>query len=174
MDDESGGMRSQEMRRPAKKTAALVGLLCVGVLGLSALAVASPTGSDEVGHAAAKPKNGKFKGKVGTFSRLAFTVKGRKAKKLGAGVNAACQDTFGTITRFMEVAIVKQKAKIKRSGKIKGSGQDSNGTSWEISGKFTSKTKAKGSFQASSFVFNPAFFTSELCSGSENWKARLK
>ncbi len=153
--------------------AVATGAACALALGGTVFA-ASGADPDQIGHAAAKPNNGKYKGKVGTFSRIGFTVKGRKAEKLGAGVNAACQDTFGTITRFMQLAIVKQQAKIKKNGKIKGKGQDSNGTSWKISGKFTSRKKAKGTFQASSFVFNPAFFTSELCSGSENWKAKLK
>ena len=123
---------------------------------------------------AAKAMNGKYKGKVGTFSRMVFKVSGRKVKNLGAGVNAACQDTFGTLTRFTELAIVKQKANIRRNGKIKGKGRDDSGTSWKISGKFTSKTRAKGTLEASSFVFNPVFLTSELCSGSENWKAKRK
>ncbi|MGI9557156.1 MAG: hypothetical protein ACR2N5_04355 [Solirubrobacterales bacterium] len=161
------------MKLPRKSAIVVVaGVVCASAFGVG---VASAGPGEDARTAASSPKSGKYKGKVGTFSRIGFNVKsGKKIKKLGAGVNAACQDTFGTINRFQEVAVVKQKAKIKKNGKIKGKGEDSNGTSWEIKGKFTSKKKAKGTFQASSFVFNPFNFTSELCSGSENWKAKLK
>ena len=157
-----------------KMKVASAGILCIALVGAGAAAGAAGAGDKNAAAAAAKPKNGSYKGKVGTFSRIAFTVKGNKAKKLGAGVNAACQDTFGTITRFMEVAVLKQQARIKKNGKISGKGMDANGTRWKIRGKFKSKRKAVGTFEASAFFLDPFSFTSELCAGSEKWSAKLK
>ncbi len=157
----------------------LIGAACA-VLAMAGAAGVATAGSedDPVAGAAVKPKNGKYNGKVGTLSRISFRVDGRKVKKLAAGVNAACQDTFGTITRFTELAIKlgREKSRIKKNGTFKGSGQDENGTSWKVKGKFTSRKRARGTFEASAFVFSgiPPFFSSELCSGSEKWKAKRR
>jgi hypothetical protein len=166
------------MRRIVRDSRVLViGAACV-VLAATATAGAATAGGadDPVAGAAVKPKNGKYTGKVGSFSRISFKVDGRRVKKLAAGVNAACQDTFGTITRFTELAIKlgKGKSRIKKNGTFKGSGEDENGTAWKVKGKFTSRKRARGTFEASAFVFGgiPPFFSSELCSGSEKWKAK--
>ncbi len=69
------------------------------------------------------------------------------------------------------------KLKIKSNGKFSGKGQTKKGVSWKVRGRFVSKKKAKGSFEASLFrsVFNPFVpFDSELCSGSGKWTAKLK
>jgi hypothetical protein len=136
--------------------------------GPRAESAASPSGSSH--------KSGRYQGKVGTFARIFFKAESRKVKKLSAGVQASCQRASdGQITRIQLVAMkTSKKLKVKSNGKFKGSGQEENDIGWKLKGRFVSKTKAKGTFEASQFIFNPFTFDSELCAGSGKWTAKLK
>ncbi|HKJ35822.1 MAG TPA: hypothetical protein VKA36_04575 [Solirubrobacterales bacterium] len=141
------------------------------------LLVGSPavSGSEQpAGVAKSKHKTGKYKGKVGTFARIFFKASKKKVKGLNAGVKTNCQRASdGVITRTQVVATKsKKKLKVNKKGKFKGKGQEDDGVAWKLKGKFVSKKKAKGKFEASYFVFNPFTFDSELCSGSGKWTAR--
>ncbi len=156
----------------------LAALLCTVV---AAGAIAPVAG------AAKAPKAGKYAGKVGTFARIIFNVRKGFVIRLNAGVKTNCQRTSDgaiTETRNLATAPAEQapKAKLKvRGGKRKfaGKGQDKSGIAWEVEGRFVSRTRAKGSFEASRFdsVFNPLLpfgIDGQLCAGSGDWTATLK
>lgn len=125
-----------------------------------------------------KPANGKFTGRVGNNAIIAFKTSGRNVMRLSAGVQATCQRASnGEIRGPVFLAVTPTgKLKIDKKGRFSGGGQENDtGVAWEISGKFKSRTLAKGTFEASQFNFFPGFFfDSELCAGSGEWTAKLK
>lgn len=160
----------------ARRSTARLTQIALGAL-IAALVVAGLAGPGRAeppaGAAAVKHKTGKYKGKVGTFARISFKASRTRVSKLNAGVQGSCQRASdGAITRIALVAMKTNKKLRIRNGRFKGKGQEDNGVAWEIKGRFVSKKKAKGTFEASQFVFNPATFDSELCAGSGKWTAR--
>ena len=150
----------------------------IGIAGSGATANEAET-STGAAQSSAIQKAGRYQGKVGTFARIILKTDKRKVKKLDAGVSALCRRTSdGQLRGPVLVAMrASPKLKIKRNGKFSGRGQTKKGVSWKVSGKFLSKKKAKGSFEASVFntVFNPFIpFDGELCSGSGKWTAHYK
>jgi hypothetical protein len=183
------GRESRKIQRRAMtgwKSLALVATaaLTIGIVPAS-LSFASGSESAEAGPdrqalVSAKPKSGRYQGKVGSFARIIMKTTPKKIKRLDAGVQASCQRASdGYITGIELVAMKTTKTlKVKRKGKFKGEGQDKKtGVAWKVKGRFVSRKKAKGTFEASLFrpVFNPyVSFDSELCSGSGKWTAKLK
>lgn len=158
-----------------------VATLCLALLvGLLPAAAGAAAGKS--------PKPGRYSGKVGTFARIIFDVRGRAVLRFNAGVKANCQrssDGFITETKDLATAPAEQepvaKLKLKRRGRrwvFQGQARDREGTEWKVSGRFISRTKAKGEFEASRFesVFNPAQpygIDGQLCAGSGSWTAKL-
>ena len=151
-------------------------------LVLASPAVSAPGGGDAPPAVAAKvkpPKQGKYRGLVGTFARISFKVKGRRLRGLAAGVNTVCQRASdGFLTRFQLLAVnlVGSSLPLKRAGKgwtFSGEDQDENGVAWKISGKISRKGVARGTFEASKFYFLFPF-DGELCAGSGDFVARRK
>jgi hypothetical protein len=170
--------------RSRVRTAAAAGLLA-GALALLALAIPMPSAADdrEAPRAAAAkakpPKQGKYRGLVGTTATISFKVKGRSLRGLAAGVNTVCQRASdGFLTRFQLLAINLKGSslRLRRAGKrwaFSGEGQDANDVAWKISGKISRKGVARGTFEASKFYFLFPF-DGELCSASGNFVARSK
>lgn len=161
-------------------TALFSTLLIVGIAvpGPGAASSTHQAASSAAG-VSAKHKAGRYQGKVGTFARIILKTDKRKVKKLDAGVSALCQRTSDGHLRGPELVAMRASTnlRIKRNGKFSGEGQTEEGVAWKVSGKFVSKKKAKGKFEASLFrtVFNPFVqFDGELCSGSGNWTAHYK
>ncbi|MCB0827698.1 MAG: hypothetical protein KDB62_02685 [Solirubrobacterales bacterium] len=162
----------------AVATAFTIGIIPVGP-GLASDSDSPAADPDPRATASAKPNSGRYKGKVGTFARIVMKTTPKKIKRLDAGVQATCQrSSDGHIRGPVLVAMRStKKIPVKRNGKFAAKGTDKNDVSWKISGKFVSRKKAKGSFQASkfNFVFNPFFpADGELCSGSGKWTVKLK
>ena len=163
----------------AVATALTIGLIPVG-LGATSDNPAAISGSSERASVSAKPKAGRYQGKVGTFARIIMKTTPGKVKRLDAGVQATCQRASDGHIRGPILLAMRStgKMKVKGNGKFSGKGEDKKaGVSWKIKGKFVSRKKAKGSFEASKFnaVFNPFVpFDSELCAGSGKWTAKLK
>jgi len=171
-------MRCSVKVRATFGAAALSALLSISLLPGSAGAAVKP------------PKPGKYAGKVGTFARIIFNVNARKRTVLrfNAGVKTNCQrSSDGTITETKNLATAPTEQeppavlKVKKSGRrwaFSGTAQDSSGVEWTVKGRFVSRTKAKGSFEASKFesIFSPIFpfVDGQLCAGSGNWTANLK
>ena len=143
----------------------------------------------EAGAATKRPVAGKYAGKVGTFARIIFNVKGRLVIRFNAGVKTNCQrSSDGLITETKNLATAPReqepRAKLKMRKKnrrwiFNGKAQDKEGVEWKVSGRFVSATKARGKFEASKFetIFNPfAPFgvDGQLCAGSGSWVAKLK
>jgi hypothetical protein len=135
------------------------------------------------------PKAGKYAGKVGTFARIIFKLRRRTVIRFNAGVKTNCQrssDGFITETKNLATAPSLQEPeavlKLKKQGRrwvFAGKAQDSEGIEWAVEGRFVSRTKAKGSFEASKFesLFNPLLpfgVDGQLCAGSGEWTAFLK
>lgn len=135
------------------------------------------------------PKAGKYAGKVGTFARIIFNVRGRTVMRFNAGVKTNCQRTSdGVITETKNLATAPAEQepeavlRLRKRGRrwvFDGKAQDKEGVAWKVSGRFVSRTKAKGEFEASKFesVFNPAQpfgIDGQLCAGSGSWTAALK
>lgn len=157
-------------------------LLAIAVAGMG---IGSASGAGPVAvpsaQVSAKPKPGRYQGKVGTFARIIMKTSRNRVKRLDAGVQASCQRASdGQIVRVELVAMKAfPKLKVKRNGKFKGEDQTKDGVRWEIKGRFVSRRKAKGSFEASIFrtIFNPNVIggiDGELCAGSGKWTAKLK
>ena len=149
----------------------ILGSVALGVLGCALLiALGSGSGPASAGSV-------KYKGKVGTAARLSFKVSGNKVKALKSGVQASCQrSSDGTITQIVVLVVhPKGKLKINKKGKFKGKGMEKDtGVRWSIKGKLKGSKKAKGSFEASQFRFNPFTLDGELCAGSGKWKAKRR
>ncbi|MEZ5076627.1 MAG: hypothetical protein R2725_04205 [Solirubrobacterales bacterium] len=171
--------------RDIRPRLALIAALCVALLG----AVALGGGEAEAAKKRqAVPKAGKYAGKVGTFARMIFNVRGKLVLKLNAGVKTNCQRTSdGAITETKNLATApseqEPRAKLKLRKKqgrwiFSGKAQDKSGVEWKVSGRFVSRTKAKGTFEASKFEsiynpFQPFGFDGQLCAGHESWTAKL-
>lgn len=136
-----------------------------------------------------QPKAGKYAGKVGTFARVIFKVRGRLVLRLNAGVKTNCQRTSdGAITETKNLAtapaeqepVAKLKLRKKKGRWVfDGKAQDKEGVEWKISGRFVSRTKARGRFEASKYEslynpFQPYGIDGQLCAGHESWTAKLK
>ncbi len=169
--------------RSRRASLALVAALCLTLLACLAL------GAGEASAAPQQPKAGKYAGKVGTFARIIFNVRGKLVIKFNAGVKTNCQrtsDGFITETKNLATAPAEQepKAKLKlrkQKGRwvFEGEAQDREGVEWKVSGRFVSRTKVKGEFEASKFesLYNPFVpfgFDGQLCAGSGQWTAKLK
>lgn len=160
-------------------------------LGAAALAalmlLAALPGS--AGAAVKPPKAGKYAGKVGTFARIIFNYNARKrtVMRFNAGVKTNCQrSSDGTITETKNLATAPTEQeppaalKVKRKGRwgFSGTARDGSGVEWTVKGRFVSRTKAKGSFEAKKFesLFSPVFpfVDGQLCAGSGKWTANLK
>jgi hypothetical protein len=162
-------------------TLALTLILAFGFCGAGSLEVATA--------AQQAPKPGKYAGKVGTFARIIFNVRGRLVFKFNAGVKTNCQrtsDGFITETKNLATGPSEQEppAKLKlrkRKGRwvFNGKAQDKEGVEWKVSGRFVSRTKATGEFEASKYEsvynpFQPYGIDGQLCAGSGSWTAKLK
>ena len=161
--------------------AAATSMVVVGLAGTGLGSAATGTVSGPGANTSAIHKAGRYQGKVGTFARIIMKTSKRRVLKLDAGVQGSCQRASdGQILRIELVAMkARPNLRIRRNGKFKGKGQTSAGVSWEVSGRFVSKRKAKGKFEASIFrtIFNPfapGGFDGELCAGSGKWTARLR
>jgi len=144
----------------------------------------------QAGRKGAKPpKAGRYAGKVGTFARIIFNVRRRTVIRFNAGVKTNCQrssDGVITETKNLATAPAEQEPeavlRLKRQGRrwvFAGEAQDKEGVAWKVSGRFVSRAKAKGSFEASKFesIFNPVQpfgIDGQLCAGSGEWTATLK
>ncbi len=160
-------------------TVAVAVLVSVGIAGAGFGTASADNSARSSATTSGVNKAGRYQGKVGTFARIIMKTSKRKIKRLDAGVSALCQRASDGSLKGPELVAMRAspKIKIKKNGKFKGSGQDKNGVSWEINGRFVSKKKAKGTFKASVFrpVFNPnVSFDGDLCSGSGKWTAKLK
>jgi len=160
--------------------AALVGLLSLALL---------ESGAEAARKAAKPPKAGKYAGKVGTFARIIFNVRRRNVIRFNAGVKTNCQrSSDGSITETKNLAtgpsLQEPEAvlKLNKQGRrwvFAGTAQDSEGVEWAVEGRFVSRRKAKGSFEASKFEslfnpFQPFGIDGQLCAGSGEWTATLK
>jgi hypothetical protein len=159
----------------------MIAALCLAmVVGLPSTAAAA---------SAKPPKAGKYAGKVGTFARIIFNVRGRIVLRFNAGVKTNCQrssDGLITETKNLATAPAEQepvaRLKLKRRKRrwvFMGTARDREGVEWKVSGRFVSRTKARGKFEASKFesVFNPAQpfgIDGQLCAGSGKWTAKLR
>ena len=160
-------------------TVATAVLVSVGIAGAGFGTASAVNPEQPSATASGINKAGSYKGKVGTFARIMLKTNRRKVKRLDAGVSALCRrasddNLNGPVLVAMRAPT---SMKIKKNGKFSGKGQTKKGVSWKINGRFVSRKKAKGSFEASLFrsVFNPFVpFDSELCSGSGKWTALYK
>lgn len=159
------------------RTVALGLAVVVGLLSTATAASVKP------------PRTGKYAGKVGTFARIIFNVRGRTVLRFNAGVKTNCQrSSDGLITETKNLATgpaeqepatrMKLKRRRGRWGFV-GKARDKEGIEWKVSGRFVSRTKAKGEFEASKFesIFNPAQpygIDGQLCAGSGKWTAKRK
>jgi hypothetical protein len=159
--------------------ACAAGLMTVVLLAAGTEAGAGwvATGPEAAAANAKPPKQGVFRGLVGTTARISFRVRDLNLKKLAASVNTLCQRASdGFLTRFQLLAISLKNRVLqirRRNGawRFSAEGQQDNGVAWEVSGRFTRRGVAKGTFQASAFyLIFP--FDSELCSGSAPFTAR--
>lgn len=163
-------------------------LALVAALGLLTFALAE-SGAQAARKAAKPPMAGKYAGKVGTFARIIFNVRRRAVIRFNAGVKTNCQrSSDGAITEtknlatgpsLQEPAAVLRLRKPGRRWIFAGEAQDSEGVEWAVKGRFVSRRKAKGSFEASKFesLFNPLLpfgVDGQLCAGSGEWTAVLK
>lgn len=162
----------------------MVAVLCAAAV--ATLALVTP-GADAARHK--PPVAGKYAGKVGTFARIIFKVRGQIVFRFNAGVKTNCQRASdGVITETKNLAtgpseqepVAKLRLR-KRKGRwvFNGKAQDKEGVEWKVSGRFVSRTKARGKFEASKFEsiynpFQPFGIDSQLCSGSGGWVAKLK
>lgn len=170
--------------------------VCIVAL-LGGLLASGAGAARKAGKGPKPPKAGKYEGKVGTFARIIFNVHGRKRAvvRFNAGVKTNCQrtsDGFITETKNLATAPAEQEPpamlRIKKQRPLKGvsrrpwewgfsgTGRDKEGVEWSIEGRFLSRTKAKGAFQASKFesIFNPFEpfgIDGQLCAGSGEWSA---
>jgi len=162
-------------------------LALVAALGLLSFALIESAA--EAARKAPPPKAGKYAGKVGTFARIIFNVRRRAVIRFNAGVKTNCQrSSDGVITETKNLATgpsLQDPKAVLRLGKrgrrwiFSGKAQDSEGVEWTVKGRFVSRRKAKGSFEASKFesIFNPFQpfgFDGQLCAGSGEWVAFLK
>ena len=177
---------------PLRSARASVGarfaLVLATALGLLCFALGE--GGAEAARKAAKPPlAGKYAGKVGTFARIIFNVRRGVVIRFNAGVKTNCQrSSDGVITETKNLATapsVQEPAaalRLKKQGRrwvFAGKAQDSEGVEWAVSGRFVSRTKAVGSFEASKFesIFNPLQpfgIDGQLCAGSGEWTAVRK
>lgn len=174
--------------RPFSSISFRFALALAALLGLAMLALPQ-VGAEAARKSAQPPKAGKYAGKVGTFARIIFNLRGRAVIRFNAGVKTNCQrssDGVITETKNLATAPAEQepvaRLKLKRKGRrwtFAGKARDKEGVEWKVGGRFVSRTKAKGSFEASKFesIFNPlqAFgIDGQLCAGSGSWTAALK
>jgi hypothetical protein len=164
-------------------------LALLAVVAAALFAAPLALDASEAAAAPKKPKAGKYAGKVGTFARIIFNVRGSLVLKLNAGVKTNCQrssDGYITETKNLATFPAEQEpaAKLKLTKKrgrwvFSGQAQDKEGAEWKVSGRFVSRTKAKGSFEMSQFEslynpFQPYGIDGQLCAGSGSWTATLK
>lgn len=175
--------RIEKTRRRA--LSALTALALTAALSFGAVAIDAA----EAGAAQKRPKPGKYAGKVGTFARIIFNVRGKLVFRFNAGVKTNCQrtsDAYITETKNLATGPAEQEpaAKLKlfkKKGKwlFRGEAQDKEGVEWKVSGRFVSPTRAKGKFEASKYEslynpFAPYGIDGQLCAGSGDWAAKLK
>jgi hypothetical protein len=166
-----------------------IALALAAVLGLLLLALGEGAAEGARKQGAKPPLAGKYAGKVGTFARIIFNVRRRAVIRFNAGVKTNCQrSSDGVITETKNLATAPSTQepeavlKLKKPGRrwvFAGKAQDSEGVEWTIKGRFVSRSKAKGSFEASKFesLFNPAQpfgIDGQLCAGSGEWTAFRK
>ncbi len=160
---------------------AVASLITAGLAGAGLGSASIGTAPSPGASASGINKAGRYQGKVGTFARIIMKTSRNRVKRLDAGVQGSCQRASdGQILRIELVAMkANPNLRIRRNGKFKGKGQTKAGVSWEVSGRFVSRKKAKGKFKASIFrtIFNPfapGGIDGELCAGSGKWTAKLK
>jgi hypothetical protein len=172
-----------------EKTRVLRLAIPVCVVALLGGMLASGAGAARKG--AKPPKAGKYAGKVGTFARIIFNFNRRKRAvvRFNAGVKTNCQrssDGFITETKNLATAPAEQEPpavlKVKRQGRrwaFEGTARDKEGVEWKVAGRFVSRVKARGTFEAAKFesLFNPSQpfgIDGQLCAGSGEWTAVRK
>ncbi len=172
--------RASVRARFALALAAALGLLCFAL---------GEGGAEAARKVAKPPMAGKYAGKVGTFARIIFNVRRQAVIRFNAGVKTNCQrSSDGVITETKNLATapsaqepeaVLRLSKRGRRWVFAGKAQDSEGVEWAVKGRFVSRTRAKGSFEASKFesIFNPLQpfgIDGQLCAGSGEWTAVRK
>jgi len=178
-------MLLRSARVPVRARFALALFAALGLLSL----VLTESGAEAARKGSKPPLAGKYAGKVGTFARIIFNVRRRTVIRFNAGVKTNCQrssDGYITETKNLATAPSEQEPpavlKLSKRGRrwvFAATARDREGVEWKVKGRFVSRRKAKGSFEASKFesLFNPLQpfgIDGQLCAGSGDWSAVLK
>jgi hypothetical protein len=122
--------------------------------------------------AATPKKGGAYKGKTSQGWTVSFKVSrdGKRVKSFASSVTLAC-DPGGTVSRpFLPPG----SARIRKGGRFSREASRGDGTTYEYKGRFTSRSKAKGTLTMGSTKV--IFGGLEVCVtlGTVRWRASLR